>query len=51
MSAKPFIRVEPGSFVGRFGNQEYELRSTEVGLARAIRGMSELQREMEVEVA
>ena len=51
LSAKPFIRVESGAFVGRFGDQEYELGSTEAGLARAIRRMSELRREVQTEVA
>ena len=51
LNAKPWIRVESGVFVGRFGDQEYVLGSTERGLARAIRRMSELQREMEAEVA
>ena len=43
--------MESGAFVGRFGDQEYELGSTEAGLARAIRRMSQLRREMETEVA
>ena len=51
LSAKPFIRVESGAFVGRFGDQEYALGSTEAGLARAIRRMSELRREMEADAA
>jgi hypothetical protein len=51
LSEKPFIRVESGAFVGRFGDQEYELGPTEAGLARAIRRMSQLRREMESEVA
>ena len=51
LSEKPFIRVESGTFVGRFGDQEYELGSTEAGLARAIRRMRQLRREMETEVA
>jgi hypothetical protein len=46
LSGKPFIRVEGGSFVGRFQDQEYELGSTAAGLARAIGRMSQLQREM-----
>ena len=50
LSAKPFNRVESGVFVGRFGDQEYELGSTEGGLARAIRRMSELQRETQADV-
>jgi hypothetical protein len=49
LSAKPLIRIESGFFVGRFGDQEYELGSTEAGLARAIRRMSRLRREMEAE--
>ena len=51
LSAKPRIRVESGTFVGRFGDQEYELGSTEAGLARAIRRASELRREVQAEVA
>jgi len=51
LSAKPFIKVESGSFVGGFGDQEYELGSTEAGVARAIRRMRELRREREAEVA
>ena len=51
LSAKPFIRVESGSFVGRFGDQEYALGSTEAGLVRAIRRMSELRRAIQAEVA
>jgi len=51
LSTKPFIRVESGTFVGRFGNQEYALGSTEAGVALAIRRMSELRREMHAEVA
>jgi hypothetical protein len=51
LSAKPLIRVESGVFVGRFGNQEYELGSTEAGLPRAIRRMSELRREIQGDVA
>jgi hypothetical protein len=51
LSTKPFIRVESGTFVGRYGDQEYELGSTEAGVARAIRRMRELRREMQAEVA
>jgi hypothetical protein len=51
LSAKPFIRVESGVFVGRFGEQEYALGSTEAGLARAIRRMSQLRREREAAAA
>jgi hypothetical protein len=51
LSAKPLIRVQSGCFVGRFGDQEYALGSTEAGLAWAIRRMSELRREREAEVA
>ena len=51
LSAKPLIRVESGTFVGYLGNQEYELVSTKAGLARAIRRMNELRREIQVEVA
>jgi hypothetical protein len=51
LSARPFIRVESGNFVGRLGDQEYGLGSTSAGLARAIRRMSEVRREAEAEVA
>ena len=51
LSAKPCIRVESGIFVGRFGDQEYELGSTEAGLARAIRKMSAIRREIQAKVA
>jgi len=51
LSAKPFIRVESGAFIGRFGDQEYELGSTEAGLARAIHKMSQLRQEIQAEVA
>jgi len=51
LSEKPRIRVDSGTFVGRFGDQEYELGSTEAGVARAIRRMRELRREIQAEVA
>jgi hypothetical protein len=51
LSTKPIIRVESSSFVGRLGDQEYELGSTEAGLARAIRRMKELRREIQENVA
>lgn len=51
LSAKPLIRVESASFVGRFGDEEYALGSTEAGLAQAIRRMSQLRREREAEIA
>jgi GGDEF domain-containing protein len=43
--------VESASFVGRFGDEEYALGSTEAGLAQAIRRMSQLRREREAEIA
>ena len=51
LSAKPFIRVTAGAFVGRVGDQEYELGPTEAGLARAIRRMSALRRDVQAEMA
>ena len=51
LSAKPLIRVESGVYVGEFGDQEYALGPTEAGLARAIRRMRELRREVEAEMA
>ena len=47
LSAKPFIRVESGVFVGRFGEEDYALGPTEAGLVLAIRRMSQLRRERE----
>jgi hypothetical protein len=46
LSAKSIIRVDSGGFVGRFGDQECQLGTTAAGLARAIRRMSELRREL-----
>lgn len=43
--------MEAGSFVGRFGDQEYELGTTEAGSARAIRLMSAVRREILAEEA
>ena len=51
LGAKPYIRVESGRYVGWLGDQRYELGSTEAGLPRAIRRMSEFRREMLAEVA
>jgi hypothetical protein len=51
LSEKPRIRVDSGTFVGRFGDQEYALGPTEAGVARAIGRMSELRREIQEEVA
>jgi len=51
LSTKPTIRVEAGSFVGRLGGREYELGTTVAGLARAIRRVSALRREIMAEVA
>ena len=51
LSAKPFIRVESSSFVSRFGDRDYDLGSTEGGVARAIHRMRELRREIEGAVA
>ena len=51
LSEKPRIRVDSGTFVGRFGDQEYALGPTEAGVARAIGRMSELRREIQAEVA
>ena len=42
--------MESGTFVGQFGDQEFELGPTEAGLARAIRRMSQLRHEMGTEV-
>jgi len=45
LSAKPHIRVESGTFVGRLAGQDYELGPTKAGVARAIRRMNEFRRE------
>jgi hypothetical protein len=50
LSTKKWIRVESGAFVGRLGDQEYELGSTHAGLARAIRRMSQLRQEIQAEM-
>ena len=38
------------TFVGRFGDEEYALGSSESGVARAIRRMSEHRREIQEEI-
>jgi hypothetical protein len=43
--------VESGIFIGWLGNREYEIGSAEAGLARAIRRMNELRREIQGKVA
>jgi hypothetical protein len=48
LSAKSRIRVESGSFVGRFGDDEYKLGPVASGLAQAIRRMSEFRRAREL---
>jgi len=48
LSGKSRIRVESGSFVGRFGDEEYMLGSVGGGLARAIPRMSEFRRDREL---
>jgi hypothetical protein len=50
LSSKPHIRVESGGFIGRLGDEEYELGSTEIGLPRAIRKMSKLWREIQAQL-
>jgi len=37
--------------VGRLGDQEHELETTEAGLEQAIRGMSAIRREIQAKVA
>ena len=51
LSTKSRIRVESGSFVGRFEDEEYRLGSIRSGLAQAIRRMSEFRRAREVDSA
>jgi hypothetical protein len=51
LSAKPLIRVTSGAFVGRLGDQEYELGPTEAGVARAIRRLLALWRDIREEGA
>ena len=51
LSAKSTIRVEAGRFVGRLHDQEYALGTTQAGVARAIRKMRELRRELLANVA
>ena len=51
LSAKPCIRVESGASSAGSAIRSTSLGSTEAGLARAIRRMSELRREILAEVA
>jgi hypothetical protein len=51
LSAKSRIRVESGSFVGRFRDEEYKLGPVGSGLAQAIRRMSEFRRARELDSA
>ena len=46
LSTKPVIRVESGVFVGRCGDQEYELGQTKAGLAGAILRLGALRKEI-----
>jgi len=50
LNSKPSIRVESGIFVGLVGGQYYELGSTRAGLARAIRRIRAIQREVQADV-
>jgi hypothetical protein len=45
LSAKPFIRVDSGMFIGSLGGEVYLLGTTRAGLPAAIRRMAELRRE------
>jgi hypothetical protein len=51
LSAKPRIRVECGTFVGRFGEEEYKLGSVKDGLAQAIRRMTDFRKSRELDAA
>jgi hypothetical protein len=51
LSAKPFIRVESGAFAGSLFGEEYLLGTTQIGIACAVRKMTEIRREMLMEVA
>lgn len=51
LSARSRIRIESGSFVGRFGDEEYMLGSIRGGLAQAIRTLSEFRRARELDSA
>ena len=48
LSAKPFIRVESGSFVSRCGDQEIVLGPVRLGLARAIRKITAVRSEVAI---
>jgi hypothetical protein len=51
LSAKPFIRVESGAFVGSLRGEEYILGPAQIGIARAVRKMTDIRREALMEVA
>ncbi|MGA3028347.1 MAG: hypothetical protein ABSF98_26665 [Bryobacteraceae bacterium] len=51
LSAKPFIRVESGLFIGSLRGEEYLLGTTQIGIARAVRKMTDIRREALMEVA
>jgi len=51
LSEKPRIRVESGRFVGRLGDEEFELGPTSQGLASAIRKISLIRWEVLADVA
>lgn len=50
LSAKPVIRIEGGEFVGRLNREEYALGNVRSGVARAIRKLSDLRREVQLSV-
>lgn len=45
LSAKPVIRIAAGEFVGRVNGEDYALGTIQQGIARAVRRMTELQKE------
>ncbi|MGA3028350.1 MAG: hypothetical protein ABSF98_26680 [Bryobacteraceae bacterium] len=51
LSAKPCIRVESGLFIGLLRGEEYLLGTTQIGIARAVRKMTDIRREALMEVA
>ena len=45
LSAKPFIRIDSGMFVGGPANEIFVLGPTQMGIALAVRRMSAIRRE------
>lgn len=45
LNAKPSIRIELGSFVGRYGDEHYVLGPVQIGMRSAVRQILTIKRE------